>query len=388
MFSGILVLHYQAFILFSLIPTLFIDSYHLSFLFNGTDLIHLISSLLILITSLYLLSFSINLDSILCSMYYDLSISFPYLSLITNLSCYSISFSAYSYPVSSILIHIVGYHSSIRHRTQLLISIHSHLNTPYPLSSFMLFPFYPSIHILLCHFTLSSPSSLTTLLHSHSSSHSCSLSLFIIYPSLFPFIPFHILSLPFYSHSILHPIPFQHHSPFLFFLSLLQATIGFDSLLLFFSLFPYSFLFPFFSCFSSPLSLPLSSSTLIHATSIQFILFSPIFRSFYSNHLLYHSYSFPYYLSLSITSSTISLTTSFSYFPLTSITLPSTNTTIKSLHSHILSTHSFFSSSSTTPSSSTTFQTLSAVLSHSLSHTFYYPPSSSPNTPFSHIRYA
>ena len=68
-FSGILVLHYQAFILFSLIPTHFIDSYHSSFLFNGTDIIHLISSLLILITSLYLLSFSINLDSILCSMY-------------------------------------------------------------------------------------------------------------------------------------------------------------------------------------------------------------------------------------------------------------------------------------------------------------------------------
>ena len=159
-------------------------------------------------------------------------------------------------------------------------------------------------------------------------------------------------------------------------------TLLFDSLLLFFSLFPYSFLFPFYSsyCFSSPLSLPLSSSTLIHATSILFILFSPNFRSFYSNHLLYHPYSFPYYLSLSITSSTISLTTSFSYFPLTSITLPSTNTTIKSLHTHILSTHSFFSSSSTTPSSSTSFQTLSAVLSHSLSHTLYYPPFSSPNT--------
>ena len=225
-FSCTFPLHYQAFILFSLIPTLFIDSYHSSFLFNVADLFHLISSLLTLITSLYLLSFSINLDSILCSMYYEMSISFPYLSLITLQFCYSISFCAYSYPVSSILIHIVGYHSSIRHRTQLLISIHSHLNTPYPLSSFMLFPFYPSIHILLCHFTLSSPSSLTTLLHSHSSSHSCSLSLFIIYPSLFPFIPFHIiLSLPFYSHSILHPFPFQHHSPILFFLSLLQTTL-------------------------------------------------------------------------------------------------------------------------------------------------------------------
>ena len=47
------------------------------FLFYGADLIHLISSLLILITSLYLLSFSINLVSILCSMYYDMSISYP-----------------------------------------------------------------------------------------------------------------------------------------------------------------------------------------------------------------------------------------------------------------------------------------------------------------------
>ena len=77
MFSGILALLYQAFIPFSLIPTLFIDSYQFSFLLHATDRIHLISSLLILITSLYLLSFSINLDSILCSMYYDLSISYP-----------------------------------------------------------------------------------------------------------------------------------------------------------------------------------------------------------------------------------------------------------------------------------------------------------------------
>ena len=219
MFSGILVLHYQAFILFSLIPTLFIDSYHLSFLFNVADIIHLISSLLILITSLYLLSFSINLDSILCSMYYDLSISYPYLSFITLLFFYSISFYAYSYPFSSIPIHFIGSHSSIRHRTQLLISIHSHINTPYPLSSFMLFPFYPSIHFLLSLI----PSSLIILLHSHSSSHHSSHS----------FLSYHPLS--FYSYSILHPIPFQHHSPILFFLSLLQTTIGFDSLLLFYS---------------------------------------------------------------------------------------------------------------------------------------------------------
>ena len=163
-------------------------------------------------------------------MYYDLSISYPYVSLITPLSFYSISFYSYSYPVSSIPIHFIGSHFSIRHRTQLLISIHFHINTPYPLPSFMLFHFYPSIHILIFHSILSSSSSLITLLPSHSSSYSYSLSLFIIYssfyPSLFPFIPFHIiLSLPFYSYSILHPFPFQHHSPILFFLSLLQVTL-------------------------------------------------------------------------------------------------------------------------------------------------------------------
>ena len=193
MFSCAFPLHYQAFILFSLITTLFIDSYHLSFLLHAADLIHLISSLLILITSLYLLSFSIYLDSILCSMYYDLSISFPWLSLITPLSFYSISFYAYSYLFSPFPIHFIGSHFSIRHRTQLLISIHSHLNTPYPLPSFILSQFYSSIHIVLSVI----PSSLTTLLHSHSSSHhsshsflstSSSLSHSILIPS---FILFH-----------------------------------------------------------------------------------------------------------------------------------------------------------------------------------------------------
>ena len=199
MFSGIIALHYIAFILFSLIPTLFIDSYHLSFLLHAADLIHLISSLLILITSLYLLSFSINLDSILCSMYYDLSISYPYLSLITNLFCYSISFYAYSYSVSSIPIHIVCYHSSICHRTLLLISIHSHVNTHYPLPSFILSQFYSSIHIV---FSVT-PSSLATLLPSHSSSHhsshsflstSSSLPHSLLFPS---FILFHLTQLSF-----------------------------------------------------------------------------------------------------------------------------------------------------------------------------------------------
>ena len=147
---------------------------------------------------------SINLDSILYSMFYDLSISFPYLSLITPQFCYSISFYAYSYPVSSIPIHFIGSHFSIRHRTQLLISIHFHINTPYPLPSCILFHFYPSIHILLSF----SPSSLTTLLHSHSSSHhsshsflsTSSLSHSILIPS---FILFHINTTLLYSYSSL-----------------------------------------------------------------------------------------------------------------------------------------------------------------------------------------
>ena len=265
MFSGILVLHYQAFILFSLIPTLFIDSYHSSFLFNVADLFHLISSLLTLITSLYLLSFSINLDSILCSMYYDLSISYPYLSLITLLFFYSISFYSYSYSFSPMPIHFIVSHSSIRHRTQLLMSIHSHLNTPYPLSSFMLSRFYSVIHISL------HPPSLFYSIFIHPLIPF--LYLFIIYSSFFPFIPLHIiLSLPFYSHSILHPIPFQRHCPFLFFLSLLHTTLRFDSLLLFYC--PLCSQTPFY--YHSPHTSLFHSSLFIHATSIQFILFSPI----------------------------------------------------------------------------------------------------------------
>ena len=333
MFSGILALHYQAFILFSLIPTLFIDSYHSSFLFNGTDLIHLISSLLIMITSLYLLSMSINLDSILYSMFYDLSISFPYLSLITPQFCYSISFCAYSYPFSPMPIHFIGSHSSIRHRTQLLISIHSHLNTHYTLSSFMLFHFYPSIHILIFHSILSSSSSLITLLPSHSSSHSHSLYLFISpsssthhsshsFLSTSSSLP-HSLLIPSFIHFLFNTT-LLYSSSSLFYKPLFDSILSFYSILLFVPrLLSITILLLLLLLLTF---LPLSSSTLIRTHSILFILFSPIFRSFYSNHLLYHSYSFPYYLSLSITSSTISLTTSFSYFPLTSITLPSTNT--------------------------------------------------------------
>ena len=202
MFSGIIALHYQVFILFSLLPTLFIDSYHSSFLLHAADLIHLISSLLTLITSLYFLSFSIYLDSILCSMYYDLSISFPYLSLITPLSCYSLSFYAYSYPFSPIPIHFIGFHSSIRHRTQLLISIHSHLNTPYPLPSFILSQFYSSIHIVLS-------------VIPHSPLHPPSLLYSIFIHPLIPFLSLHHLPITLPIHSFPHhpisPILFSFH---------------------------------------------------------------------------------------------------------------------------------------------------------------------------------
>ena len=275
-FSCTFPLHYQAFILFSLIPTLFIDSYHSSFLFNVTDIIHLISSLLILITSLYLLSFSIYLDSILCSMYYDLSISYPYLSLITLLFFYSISFYSYSYSFSPMPIHFIVSHSSIRHHTQLLMSIHSHLNTPYPLSSFMLSRFYSVIHISL------HPPSLFYSIFIHPLIPF--LYLFIIYSSFFPFIPLHIiLSLPFYSHSILHPIPFQRHCPFLFFLSLLQTTLGFDSLLLLSSLFPDSFLLSFSSYISIPFFLIYSRNIY----SIHSLLSYPFTHILLSSRLLY-----------------------------------------------------------------------------------------------------
>ena len=206
-FSGTLPLHYQDSILFSLIPTLFIDSYHSSFLFNVADLIHLISSLLILITSLYLLSFSINLDSILCSMYYDLSISYPYLSLVTLLFFYSISFYSYSYSFSPMPIHFIVSHPSIRHRTQLLISIHSHISTPYPLPSFILSQFYFSIHIVLS-FIPYSP------LHPPSLLYSLLIHPLIPILSTFSSLLHHLpITLPIHSfpHHPLSPILFSFH---------------------------------------------------------------------------------------------------------------------------------------------------------------------------------
>ena len=179
-------------------------------------------------------------------MYYDLSISFPYLFLITPLSFYSMSFY--------------------------------------------------SISVLQSIFFSVTPSSLIILLPSHS------LSLFIIFLSFFLFIPFHIIL----SHSILILSFIYFHfnatvlssSSSLFYKPL--SLIRFSTSFLFSSLFPYIILFQFYSsyCFSSPLSLPLSSSIFINAQFLLFLLFSPIIQSLYSFHLLlYHSYSFPYSIS-------------------------------------------------------------------------------------------
>ena len=179
-------------------------------------------------------------------------------------------------------IHFIGSHSSIRHRTLLLISIYSHINTPYPLSSFMLFPFYPSIHFLLSLI----PSSLTTLLHSHSSSHhsshsflsTSSLSHSILIPS---FIHFHFNTTLLYSSSSLfykHSFIRFSTSILLFVPRLLSITILLLLLLLL-----------------TPLSTIILFHTHSHTLHSIHSLLS--FRSFYSNHLLYHSYSFPYSLS-------------------------------------------------------------------------------------------
>ena len=126
------------------------------------------------------------ISSVLISLFViALNFSFPFILISTHpilslLLCYSIS----------ILQSILSY---LSFRT--LLFILPHYSTPF---SFILsFPFSLPFHLS-----------------------------FIIYPSLFPFIPFHIiLSLPFYSHSIFHPIPYQHHSPILLFLSLLQTTL-------------------------------------------------------------------------------------------------------------------------------------------------------------------
>ena len=155
-------------------------------------------------------------------------------------------------------IHFIVSHSFIRHRTQLLMSIHSHLNTPYPLSSFMLSRFYSSIHFLLSLI----PSSLTTLLPSHSSSHHSSHSFLSTSSSL--------------SHSILIPSFILFHfnatvlssSSSLFYIQLLDSILSFYCPLcsqtpfyyhsphtsIFHSFLPYLFTQHLFNSFSSLLS--------------------------------------------------------------------------------------------------------------------------------------
>ncbi|KAK8812508.1 hypothetical protein WA538_003722, partial [Blastocystis sp. DL] len=96
--------------------------------FNAADLIHLISSLLILITSLYLLSMSINLDSILCSIYPS-SLLYP------------------SIPSHSLPIHI---------QSLLYLFISSVLISLFVIALYFSFPFilistHPILSLLLCY---------------------------------------------------------------------------------------------------------------------------------------------------------------------------------------------------------------------------------------------
>ena len=122
----------------------------------------------------------------------------------------------------------------------------------------MLFHFYPSIHIILSF----SPSSLTTLLHSHSSSHHSSHSFLSTSSSL--------------SHSILIPSFILFHfnatvlssSSSLFYIQLLDSILSFYSIVLFvprllsiiillihlYSILPYLFTQHLFNSFSSLLS--------------------------------------------------------------------------------------------------------------------------------------
>jgi len=93
------------------------------------------------------------------------------------------------------------------------------LNFSFP---FILISTHPILSLLLC-YSLSILQSIFSSLSFHPPSLLYSI---LIHPLIILPIhsfPYHPLS--FYSHSVLHPIPFQHHSPILFFLSLLQVTL-------------------------------------------------------------------------------------------------------------------------------------------------------------------
>ena len=120
-------------------------------------------------------------------------------SLITLLFFYSNSFYSYSYSFSPIPIHI---------KSLLYLFISSVIIPLFVIALYFSFPFihistHPILSLLLCYSISILQSILLSILPHYSTPFSFILS------SFFPFIPFHIiLSLPFYSHPILHPIPF------------------------------------------------------------------------------------------------------------------------------------------------------------------------------------
>ena len=201
-FSGTITLHYQPSILFSFIPSHFIYSRHFSFLFHRRHIIHLISSLLFLITSLYLLSFSINLDSILCSMFYDLSISFPY------------------FPSSLLNSAIPSHFMPIHIQSLLCLFISSVLIPLFAIALYFSFPFilistHPILSLLLC-YSLSILQSIFFSVTSHSPLHPPSLLYSIlIHPLIIlPIHPLIILPIHSFPHHPPTPILFSFHPSF------------------------------------------------------------------------------------------------------------------------------------------------------------------------------
>ena len=108
-----------------------------------------------------------------------------------------------------IFIHFIVSHSSIRHRTLLLISFHSLPSTPSQLPSVILSYFPYSFHFILSTYFLEY-SSLATPLPSYSSSYSFLLHRLLIALSILFIhsLPHH--SIPFSSHPILLPSPLQN----------------------------------------------------------------------------------------------------------------------------------------------------------------------------------
>ena len=181
-------------------------------LFHLLHPIYLISSLNLLITSLYLLSFFISLDSVLCSIFYDLSFSFSHYSPITPLSFYSLSFLFISWFLIPLFV-IALYYSFpfIRIPSRPLDSLLSF----YPIS--LIHSISSSLPILS-----NTPPSLLHFLTNH--------PLFIPPSSLLRrlviALPHH--SIPFSSHPILLPSPLQQRPiSFLILSLLLRNTLSF-----------------------------------------------------------------------------------------------------------------------------------------------------------------